>query len=131
MSILINPTDFNFVLKKMLSAGGEFSEIYFEGTETSGFSFIGGKVESASSGVIRGCGLRLMKNGETYFASQSSPSFSDLFRISAKLSGTEIIESPKVNAIKIKAPNVAKLTESLQPYLEVVEKIDREFLYQK
>ena len=49
------------VLLAALSRGGDFAEIYMEESKTSGLSFINGRVDTASSGIDFGIGLRILE----------------------------------------------------------------------
>ncbi|MDD5686666.1 MAG: TldD/PmbA family protein [Elusimicrobia bacterium] len=122
---IINQEDIDLIINKMLSNGGNFAEIYFEESDTAGFSFIDGKVETASSGTVSGCGLRLIKKEETYFASQSNPSIATIISLSEKLAGTGGVLNRQTESIKIESPSVAKLTKDLESYLEIVENADK------
>lgn len=122
---IMKKTEVDLILKKMLRNGGEFAEIYFEETESAGFTFIDKKVDAASSGTVSGCGLRLIKNEETYLASQSSPSVSTMFALAAKLSGSPAEPSEAVQPIIIEAHSIAERTSALQPYLKIIENIDK------
>ncbi|OGS47105.1 MAG: hypothetical protein A2539_08240 [Elusimicrobia bacterium RIFOXYD2_FULL_34_15] len=128
---MIKQNDIELILSKMLTAGGDFAEIYFEEGDSAGFTFIDQKVEVSASGTTSGCGLRLIKEGQTYFASQANPSAVSLILLAGKLSGQlQQSQEPRTTrvqgeAIKIELPSVAKITEELQPYLEVIENLDK------
>lgn len=49
------------VLLAALSRGGDFAEIYIEEAKTSGLSFINGRVDTASSGIDFGAGIRILE----------------------------------------------------------------------
>ncbi|HAX61138.1 MAG TPA: hypothetical protein DCX95_01060 [Elusimicrobia bacterium] len=122
---IMKKTEVDLILKKMLRNGGEFAEIYFEETESSGFTFIDKKVDAASSGSSSGCGLRLIKNEETYFASQSSPSVATMFALATKLSGSSIEPSESIQPIIIETPSISDRTSDLHQYLKIIESIDK------
>ncbi|MBN1383794.1 MAG: TldD/PmbA family protein [Elusimicrobia bacterium] len=123
---VISQSDVDLILKKMLLKGGDFAEIYFAESEIAGFSFIDKKVETASSGNTNGVGLRLIKNGETYCASQSSPSVSTIISLAERLTGEP--NQTKLNntgQLKIEPSSLARLTGALHPYLKVIENTDK------
>lgn len=117
--------EYDQILKTMLRNGGEFAEIYFEESESSGFVFIDKKVDAATSGAASGCGLRLIKNEETYFASQSSPSVADMFALASKLSGSPVEPSDSARPVIIETSSISERTSELHPYLKIIENIDK------
>ena len=125
---IIKKSDIDLVFGEMLRGGGEFAEIYFEQGESTGFTFIDGKVDAASSGTASGCGLRLIKNEETYFASQSAPSFATMFALAAKISGfpEQLLNlTASTQPIKIEAFSTSQQITNLQTYLKLIENIDK------
>jgi TldD protein len=124
---IIKQTDIDTVFKNMLSGGGDFTEIYFEESDVAGFAFIDKKVETASSGSISGCGLRLIKNEQTYFASCDNPSIESIIQHAKKLSGNLKYKSNSKELIKIEPSSIAQFTQNLQQYLEIIENVDKTF----
>lgn len=123
---VISQSDVDLILNEMLSKGGDFAEIYFSESEVAGFSFIDKKVEAASSGNTNGVGLRIIKDRETYYASQSGPSVETIVSLAGKLVGkSKQILPPAALPIRIAPPSVAELTDALRPYLKVIESTDK------
>src|SRR3989339_2057557 len=139
---IIKQKDIDLILGKMLSSGGQFSEIYFEESDSAGFSFIDKKVETSSSGTVSGCGLRLIKGEQTYFASQSNPSVVSLISLAEIFMGQQqtqkqaephtthgvhCVHGVQVQGepIKIEQSSIAEITEELLPYLKVIENLDK------
>ncbi|HAM38362.1 MAG TPA: hypothetical protein DCP53_03020 [Elusimicrobia bacterium] len=136
---IISQKDIDLILGKMLSSGGQFSEIYFEESDSAGFSFIDKKVETSSSGTVSGCGLRLIKGEQTYFASQSNPSVVSLISLAEIFMGqqqtqkqaephtTHGVHCVQVQGepIKIEQSYIAEITEELLPYLKAIENLDK------
>ncbi|MEW6555904.1 MAG: TldD/PmbA family protein [Elusimicrobiota bacterium] len=123
---IIKQADIDFILKKMFANNGEFAEIYFSETETAGFTYLDGKVETASSGTISGCGLRLIRNNETYFASLDAPTMSSIVSLVSKLANVSV-ESHNYtdNPVSINNSTIVKKTQTLQQYLKTVEETDK------
>lgn len=123
---IISQSDVDLILKEMLSKGGDFAEIYFSESESAGFSFIDKKVEAASSGNTNGVGLRIIKNRETYCASQSGPSVETIISLAGRLTGKSKQVLPTGRSpLKIDQPSVAGLTDALYPYLKIIENTDK------
>ncbi len=56
------------VLSAGLSAGADFSEIFIEETRSATVALRDGKVETAVSGIDYGIGIRLIRDGEVFYA---------------------------------------------------------------
>lgn len=54
-------------LKKTLENGGEFADVFVEDRYAEAISVDNGKVDPLLSGIIRGAGIRLIRNGSVFF----------------------------------------------------------------
>jgi TldD protein len=62
------PSDPTPILSALLSRGGEHGEIFHEEVETLTVLFDDGKVERVLSGTDAGAGIRLLRDGKSYYA---------------------------------------------------------------
>ncbi len=60
--------DYEKILKKILSNGGDYGEIFYEIREDTNITYENGKLEKAFSGADAGIGLRLIIDGNTFYA---------------------------------------------------------------
>lgn len=85
---MIDPEVSQKVLKKVLSRGGEYADIFIEQRRTTAIHLEDGKVEKVFSGVDRGVGLRLVWGGRTSYAFSNDISDESLTRLAETLSST-------------------------------------------
>lgn len=64
----VSKTDIDKLLAACLSKGGDFADIYFEYRISSNISFEENTVKSASRGIAKGVGLRVIKGDQVGFA---------------------------------------------------------------
>jgi TldD protein len=74
------------LLKKTLSGGGEFADIFVEWKAPVSIQLEEGKIEKIISGVDSGAGMRLIKGGKTAFAFTNDLSETALFEMAGTLS---------------------------------------------
>jgi TldD protein len=65
---VLKDLDLPRILKKALRNGGDYSEIYFENTQTTQIIAEDGRIEKALGGLDKGIGLRVLHNGKTAYA---------------------------------------------------------------
>ncbi len=56
------------ILKKALSRGGEYAELYFENGEHAAIALEESRIEKVITGTVRGVGLRVLHQGRTVYA---------------------------------------------------------------
>lgn len=67
-----------YILSTLMSQGGEYGEIFYEKSRTTRMSLEDRKIDKLSHGFDEGVGLRLIKNGETYYGYTTNPTFENL-----------------------------------------------------
>jgi TldD protein len=72
---MLDPMIFQKVLKRALSAGGDYADIFTEQRRTTSIHLEDGRLEKVLSGVDSGAGIRLISEGKTSYA--FSNDFSD------------------------------------------------------
>jgi len=122
-------TDIDSILKNTLSKGGQFAEIYFQENEVLNVSYIDGKVESVASGIGSGCGLRLIKNDETYYASQSQPTVSSILELSKKIIGGSVTPDNGLDDTPVQL-GVLSVPAGIETYIKKMEELDKFFRQQ-
>ena len=75
------------ILKKLLSKGGDFAEIYLERTHGTKIACEDKKIESAVMGVDSGAGLRLLANLKTAYGFTNEPDPPSLLNLASKTAG--------------------------------------------
>ncbi len=114
------------IIKNALSGGGQFAEIYFQESDATGISYIGGKVESASSGTGTGCGIRLIKDDNTFYASQSCPTVKTMIELSKEIAGAPSAcgAAPSQNPVRLSGFSPVP---ELDIYIKKMEELDAFF----
>src|SRR3990167_788814 len=75
------------ILKKLLSKGGDFAEIYLEQTQNTKITCEDKKIESVVSGVDCGVGLRLIADLKTAYGFTNELTPSSLLTLASQISG--------------------------------------------
>jgi len=74
------------ILKKALSKGADFAEVYWEHRETSAISYEDNRIERINSGIDEGVGIRVIAGDHTSYAYTNDLSLESLLRV-AELAG--------------------------------------------
>ncbi len=74
------------ILKTILKNGGDYAEIFYENKIETNIVYEDGKIEKAQSGLDSGIGLRLLINGNTFYAYTNEINEKNLIEIANKLS---------------------------------------------
>ncbi len=77
------------ILSTLLSAGGEYAEIFLERSKTTKVNYEGGKVDSVSHGYDFGVGLRLIRGFKVYYGYTNNPSFENLKELAKAVAGSD------------------------------------------
>jgi TldD protein len=91
---MLDPDVLQRVLSSALASGGDFAEIFGEERDNSSASLDGGRVESFSSGRIRGVGIRVVRGETTGFAHTTDMSEAGL-RGAAKAAAAAAARGPE------------------------------------
>ncbi len=91
------------VLEAALMYGGDFSEVYAEETRSSGVLAINGIIESASTGIDLGIGIRILKGFRSVYVYSNDLSEETLIRL-AKNASRSLSEHPEDITISLKGP---------------------------
>jgi len=83
---MLNSTLFEKVLRKLLSRGGEYADIFSEHRKATSIHLEDGKIEKIVSGVDAGVGIRLIANGKTTYAFTNDTAESSLLGLAAMVS---------------------------------------------
>lgn len=67
-----------YILSTLMSQGGEYGEIFYEKSRITRMSLEDRKIDKLSHGFDEGVGLRLIKNGKTYYGYTTNPTFENL-----------------------------------------------------
>ncbi len=78
-----------YILSNLLSRGGEYGEIFYESSRTSRMHLENGKIDKVSYGIDEGVGIRLIKDGRTYYGYTTEPTYDNLLQLAKTLAGGE------------------------------------------
>ncbi len=75
-----------FILRQILEVGGDYADIFYEKSKTIRIHFEDKKVDKINYGTQEGVGLRLIKDGKTYYGYTSEINFENLINIAKAIS---------------------------------------------
>lgn len=70
-----------YLLSNLLSQGGEYGEIFYEKVRTCRIQLEDNKIDKVQWGIDEGVGIRLIKDGKTYYGYTTEPTFENLMEI--------------------------------------------------
>ncbi len=70
-----------FLLSNLLSQGGEYGEIFYERVRACRVHLEDNKIDRVQWGIDEGVGIRLIKEGKTYYGYTTEPTFENLMEI--------------------------------------------------
>ena len=73
------------ILSNLLSQGGQYGEIFYERSRTTRVELEDKKISKVSHGYDEGVGIRLIKDGKTFYGYTSNPTFENLLEIAKTL----------------------------------------------
>ncbi len=77
------------ILSNLLSQGGEYGEIFYERSRTTRMELEDRKLGKVSHGYDEGVGIRLIKNGRTFYGYTTEPTFENLLELAKTLARGE------------------------------------------
>lgn len=76
-----------FLLSNLLSQGGQYGEIFYERVRMCRMHLEDNKIDKVQWGIDEGVGIRLIKDGKTYYGYTTEPTFENLMEIVETLAG--------------------------------------------
>ena len=73
------------ILNAALATGGDYSELYFEDTNSKAISLEEGKVSKASTSNVSGCGIRIFKKDKCVYGYSNDVSYKNLYKLASTL----------------------------------------------
>ncbi len=70
-----------YLLSNLLSQGGEYGEVFYERVRMCRMQLEDNKIEKVQWGVDEGVGIRLIKEGRTYYGYTTEPTFENLLEL--------------------------------------------------
>ena len=97
------------VLNEALSTGADYAEIFYEDSHSYSLSIENGKVETSSSNIMNGVGLRLLKDNQCVYGYTNDLTKKGLISLAQSLrssfKGERLITVTKLDMIKVKNRN--------------------------
>jgi len=117
--------DYSKILKKALSMGGEYADLYVENTKPTAISLEDGKVERVVSGVETGAGLRVIIGFKTVYAYTNDLAEKALLELAEKIAracgqgGRDVtldlrVKRPSVNYVIAEPPEGVAVERKLR-----------------
>ncbi|MDR2287065.1 MAG: TldD/PmbA family protein [Prevotellaceae bacterium] len=125
----VTEEDLHKVVSEALSGGGSYTDLYFENTLINNLSLRDGAVNSASSDVDFGMGVRVLSSDRTGYAYTENITLADMLKVAktaANIANSNVTAVPAINISKRTFANyypVEKLWEDVtvkekSPYLQ-------------
>ena len=97
------------VLNEALATGADYAEIFYEDSHSYSLSLENGKVETSTSNIMNGVGLRLLKNNQSVYGFTNDLSKKGLLSLAQSLrssfKGERILTVTKLDMIRVKNRN--------------------------
>ncbi|MFN7065009.1 MAG: TldD/PmbA family protein [Aquificaceae bacterium] len=74
-----------YLISNLLSQGGEYGEIFYERARTCRIQLEDNKIEKVQWGIDEGVGIRLIREGKTYYGYTNEPTYENLMEIVCSL----------------------------------------------
>jgi TldD protein len=74
-----------YILSNLLSQGGEYGEVFYERSRTCRMHLEGDKIDRVQWGEEEGVGIRLIKEGKTYYGYTTEITYENLLEIAKTL----------------------------------------------
>jgi len=113
-----------YILSYLMSGGGQYGELFYERSRICRIHFENNKVEKVQWGIDEGVGIRLIKEGKTYYGYTTDITFENLVQIAKTLSmgnacgpvavGKKYIRGKTSVEIDIDAQDIAYRVEFLE-----------------
>jgi len=78
-----------YILSTLMSQGGDYGEIFYEKSRTTRMHLEDRKIDKVTHGYDEGVGIRLIKNGKTYYGYTTNPTFENLKELAKVLARGE------------------------------------------
>nr|WP_243694485.1 TldD/PmbA family protein [Aquifex aeolicus] len=129
-----------YILSTLMSQGGEYGEIFYEKSRTTRMHLEDRKIDKVTHGYDEGVGLRLIKNGKTYYGYTTNPTFEnlkELAKILARGEGhgpvaigkryiqgyTEVLIDPDKESLKFRAEILRRADEKARSFGDKIKQV--------
>ncbi len=118
------------ILKTILKNGGDYAEIFYENKKETNIVYENGKLEKAQSGLDSGIGLRLLVDGNTFYAYTNEITEKNLIEIANNLAQISTSKSKKIDTISFEKKVALLKSTGEIPISKKIEKVllARDFL---
>lgn len=122
--MMLDPDLSKKVLKKVLSHGGKYADIFLEQRRTTSIHLEDDKVEKVSTGVDRGVGIRLIQGGKSSYAFTNDISEVSLTELAGTLSKTVIGSFPPMFDLRKTRPGTDFVIQKFPDSISMAAKIE-------
>ena len=107
------------ILNAALKTGGDYSELYFEDTNSKSIVLENSKVSKATTGNICGCGVRIFKKDKCVYGYTNNISYKNLLKLAEQLAGSfegnQELVVKDLSVVKSKGKNKPKVAYDSVP----------------
>ena len=129
-----------YILSTLMSQGGEYGEIFYEHSRTTRMQLEDNKIDKITHGYDEGVGIRLIKEGRTYYGYTTNPTFENLLELAKTLargSGhgpvaigkryirgwTEVVIDPDSEGLKLRAEILKRANDRARSFGDKIKQV--------
>ena len=129
-----------YILSTLMSQGGEYGEIFYEHSRTTRMHLEDNKIDKITHGHDEGVGIRLIKEGKTYYGYTTNPTFENLLELAKTLARgerhgpvavgkkyihgwTEVIVDPDSEGLKFRAEILKRANDKARSFGDKIKQV--------
>ncbi len=129
-----------YILSTLMSQGGEYGEIFYEKSRTTRMQLEDRKIDKITHGYDEGVGLRLIKEGKTYYGYTTNPTFENLIELAKTLARgeghgpvaigkryiqgfTEVLIDPDKESLKFRAEILKRADDKARSFGDKIKQV--------
>ena len=129
-----------YILSTLMSQGGEYGEIFYEHSRTTRMHLEDNKIDKITHGHDEGVGIRLIKEGKTYYGYTTNPTYENLLELAKTLARgeghgavavgkryiqgwTEVLIDPDAEGLKFRAEILKRANEKARSLGDKIKQV--------
>ncbi len=129
-----------YILSTLMSQGGEYGEIFYEHSRTTRMHLEDNKIDKITHGHDEGVGIRLIKEGKTYYGYTTNPTYENLLELAKTLARgeghgpvavgkkyvqgrTEVVIDPDSEGLKFRAEILKRANDKARSFGDKIKQV--------
>lgn len=129
-----------YILSTLMSQGGEYGEIFYEHSRTTRMHLEDNKIDKITHGHDEGVGIRLIKEGKTYYGYTTNPTYENLLELAKTLARgeghgpvavgkkyiqgwTEVLIDPDSESLKFRAEILKRANDKARSFGDKIKQV--------